>query len=182
MPGAFDDAVRADIGELSARLARRTPDAAALRPQEWLGVVQTHSARLIAACRDVPEDAWATHSAAVAYALEAAMESGIVTPHEHAVRRLHLTAALLRRVPADPRVDLLDPDRAIGLLLRSLPVGLERARERAPVWRTLDIAEIRLLRRAKNLLHPALDIVATVGRGDLDARLAAWRDVLPRLP
>jgi hypothetical protein len=138
--------------------------------------------RVIDACEEMSEDAWADCAAAFSYVFSAAVESGDVDDQEVTTRRLYLTAALLQRVPPRSEIEILDADRAIDLFFAKVPVSDEFARRVSPEWRRLDIDTIRKLRRSKNLVKPALLISDSVGRSDIERRLATWREVLPFLP
>ena len=141
-----------------------------------------HPPRIVGVCADMSEDEWAECCAAVSYVLTAAVASGAIDDHEAALRRLYLTAALLQRVPPRGDMEILDPNRAIDLFFSSVTVAEDHARRASAEWRSLDIHDIRRLRRAKNLVKPALLIADATGRSDIERRLAAWRETLPLLP
>lgn len=189
----FDELVRLDLNRLVAALQPRAlqpralqpralqprePAATGLEPDQWLGVVQLLGTRLVEEGRGLGAGQWPAAAAAYRYALESALGAGAITAEEVVLRRLNLSAALLREVAPDPAVDLLDPGAAAELALRALPLPIDDARRLAPRWRELDIEQIRKLRLAKNLLRPALMINESLR----DPRIAAWEQVVPVLP
>jgi hypothetical protein len=91
---------------------------------------------------------------------------------------LNLSAALLREVAPDPAVDLLDPEAAADLALRTLQFSVDEVRKLAPRWRELGIEQIRRPRLAKNLLRPMLIMNESLRK----SRIAAWKPVFPALP
>ncbi|MDH6116065.1 hypothetical protein ABH930_002072 [Kitasatospora sp. GAS204A] len=178
----LDQLVPLDLRELVDRLAARDPAVSELGTGQWRAVVELLTIRLTDGCANLRPDFWASCSAAFGYALDAAVAAGEMEHGETVVRRLNLTAALLRRVPEDPDVDLLDAHRVVEVFLRETPVSIAEAQEAVVDWHTRDIAALRRLRAAKNLLVPTLAILHAVGGCEGDERLTAWAAVLPTLP
>ncbi|MFJ3503681.1 hypothetical protein [Streptomyces sp. NPDC090135] len=177
----FDELVALDLQSLSEVLAARTPEVSELRRGQWLGIVELMTLRLTEGCASLPADSWATCSSALSYAFEAAMTSGSIDQRESVIRRLNLSVALLQQVPSNHEVDILNPSHQIDLLFGELPISVEEARVLSVDWRTLDIAQIRLLRAVKNLVSPALSL-GRLAPGDVNGRLQGWEEVFPSLP
>lgn len=171
-----------DLRALVESLASRAPSEHELSAENWLSVVELLTIRLQDGFGDLPVRFRSECSAAVSYALDTAIASGSIDRREGVIRRLNLSRALLRQVPPDTGVDILDPDRIIGLLLGELPMSVEEARALSADWRALDISLIRELRFAKNLLSPGLAISKLAAEGELDTRLRGWEEVFPMLP
>ncbi|MFJ1973318.1 hypothetical protein ACIO93_32150 [Streptomyces sp. NPDC087903] len=179
---SLNDLALLDLRSLTEALAMHQPTIPELGPGQWLGVVELLTMRMTDECGDLLADSWVTCSAAFAYTLEAAMASGSIDRRESVIRRLNLAAALLRQIPPNAEVDILNPDRLIDLLFQELPMSAEQARGLAADWRTLTIAQIRDLRAIKNLVSPALSLAGLVCGDEFDGRLKAWRVVFPSLP
>ncbi|KJK55510.1 hypothetical protein [Saccharothrix sp. ST-888] len=178
----FNELTSLDLRSLSQVLAGRAPTLPELGPGEWLGVVELLTMRLTDECDGLSVESWATCSLALAYALEAAVASDSIDQRESVIRRLNLSAAVLRQIPPNAEVDILNPDGLIELLFQELPMSAEEARELSVDWRALDIAQIRRLRAAKNLVSPALDLASLVSGEEFHERLKAWGEVFPSLP
>jgi hypothetical protein len=99
------------------------------------------------------------------------------------INHLNLTALLLGKRPPDERAELLSVAFAKDLFFRSLPLTFEEARALAPEWHVLDVAQIRQLRKAKNLIGP-IELMREQLDGDHldDERIDAWIRLRPRLP
>jgi hypothetical protein len=179
---SFDDLASLNLRALSETLAAHAPRVSELDLREWLGVVELVTARLVDECVGLPEASWMTCSAALGNALHAAVVSGAIDHRESVIRRLNLSVALLHQISPNAEIDVLNPDHLIDLLFRELPMSAEEARDLSADWRTLEIAHIRRLRAAKNLVSPGLDLMRLLSREDLDERLKAWAEVFPSLP
>ncbi|MER5275670.1 hypothetical protein ABT025_07920 [Streptomyces sp. NPDC002809] len=177
----LDDLTSLDLRSLSEVLAAHAPIVPDLGSGEWLGIVELMTMRLTDECSSLPVESWATCSLALAYALEAAVASGSIDQRESVIRRLNLSVALLRQVPANTEVDILNPGHLIDLLFQELPISSEETRDLSVDWRALDIAQIRTLRAVKNLVSPALSLARLAPR-EIDGRLKAWEEVFPSLP
>lgn len=178
----LDRLVKLDLQALSASLAAGIPAVSELGAGQWRSLVELLTMRLTTDCRELQAGSWDDYSAALGYALDAAMSSGDLSRTEAVLRRLNLSAALLHRVPPDQNVDLLNPQRVVELFLREAPMSAEQAKELSVGWRSLGIEDIRRLRAAKNLLSPTLEAVRAVPETEFDARLKLWEAVLPQLP
>jgi hypothetical protein len=109
--------------------------------------------------------------------------AGAYSRHEAVARRLNLSSALLRKVTSREDAGLLDPAAIADLVLRELPLPLDDAESKARHWRELDRTEILRLRKAKNLLTPALAALRhATPNAPIDARLEPWEALLPHLP
>jgi hypothetical protein len=172
-----DDLYQLGLDDLCRALTTDEPPATAGRE---LGVVQrltllittaspTPSAEILSRCND-----------AFYRALELAVAAGAIDHYETVVRRLNLTGALLQRRQPDDAVELLSPRHAIDLFLHEVPLSAARAEELSVDWHGLDIADIRLLRQAKNLATPAVAVAKALG--DAGAEMELWASILPQLP
>lgn len=171
-----------DLRRLVAALLAEPPSVEPPPRGYHLGVVQLLSRALAEECTTLRPGEWPECAEAFAHALRAAEESGDFPHRESVIRRLNMTALLLRAVPPSAEVDLLNPRRALDLLFHELPLPLEQARESAPRWRTLERPEILRLRIAKNMLKPLLEFRKVSPGGLPDPRLDAWEAVFPLLP
>ena len=114
--------------------------------------------------------------------LSAAEQAGGVSHEDTVVRRLNFSAVLLQVLDPSGESALLDPRRIEALFLREVPLGLDQAEQQAPRWRDLEIAAIRRLRGAKNMLTPTLAALRAARVEPTDPRLRAWEILLPDLP
>lgn len=178
----FEDLVSQDLPALVAILSKGVPHASELDPMEWLGVVQRFSERLISGAQGLSDDSWHACSRAFSYVLDAAVASGGIDHHDSVIRRLNLTLALLRRVRPNAAIDILSVNHVVDLLFRELPMSAEEARDLSVDWRSLDIVQIRCLRRIRNLLSPVLSLRELPPGEQVDGRLDAWQAVFPLLP
>lgn len=179
---SFDYLVPLDLHCLVEVLASQASAEPELEAGQWLGVVELLTMRLVEGFADLPKELWGTSSVAFAHALEKAVATGVIDHNESVIRRLHLSLALLQRVPPSAQLDILDPGRLIDLLLRELPMSAEEASALSRDWSTRSIKEIRSLRAAKNLLSPGLAISKLVPGEGLELRLRSWEQVFPLLP
>lgn len=177
----LDDLTSLDVRSLSEILAAHAPMVPDPGSGQWLGIVELMTMRLTDECISLPVESWATCSLALAYALETAVASGSIDQRESVIRRLNLSVALLRQVPANTEVDILNPEHLIDLLFQELPISSEEARYLSVDWRALDIAQIRILRAVKNLVSPALSLARLAPR-ETEGRLKEWEEVFPSLP
>jgi hypothetical protein len=159
---SFDELASLDLRALAEELASCRPATGELEPAQWLGIVELLTGCLVSDFETGPPELWSMYSGAFTYAIEAAMTSGIIDRRETVIRRLHLAASLLQKVPTSSEVELLDPARLIDLLVEELPMSADEARALSTDWRALDISDIRRLRAVKNLLSPALKISGTM--------------------
>ncbi|MEQ7125103.1 hypothetical protein ABN034_11325 [Actinopolymorpha sp. B11F2] len=178
MRSPFQELVRLDRKQLVATLASQNFVVASMDSEEWLGLVQLLTTRIIDECVGLTAAEWRSSSRALGYVLESASAAGALGPGETAVRRLNLTAALFQKVSPNEEIDLLSADQTAELLFREIPIAPEQARALASRWTELDIEEIRQLRFIKNLLTPALMMKDALD----DARLDTWEQIYPLLP
>ncbi|MGW2691496.1 hypothetical protein [Streptomyces sp. NPDC001296] len=179
---SFVDLTSLDLQSLAEVLASHTPAQSDLAAGQWLGVVELLTMRLTHGFGDLPTGYWYMCSSAFGYALDSAVASGAIDYRESLIRRMNLSLVLLQKTPPNTRVDLLNPDLLIGLLLPELPMSAEEACIMSADWRNLDISQIRALRMAKNLVSPGLAIARLVCEEELDPRLQEWERILPSLP
>lgn len=178
----FDDLTALDLPSLAEVLASHAPARSDLAAGQWLGVVEFLTLRLTQGLGDPSTESWDVYSSAFGYALDSAVASGAIDHRESAIRRVNLSQVLLQKTPPNTRVNLLNPDLLIELLLQELPMSAEEAGILSADWRHLDIARIRALRIAKNLVSPGLAIARLVCDEELDPRLQEWERILPSLP
>lgn len=169
---------RFDLRNLMAVLLSHDPGVLSVEPEEWLALVELLTVRMTEECLGLQAHEWKICGAAIERVFCSAEASGVITRQEASIRKLNLSVALLKRVPPDPEIEVLNPDAAINLLLRELPISIEDARDMASRWRELDIEQIRRLRLVKNLLSPILGSDQFLK----DARVVAWVDVVLLLP
>lgn len=166
---SLDDLASLDLRLLSEVLAAHALTVHELGSGQWLGVVELITMRLMEASVSLSVESWATCSLAHAYALEAAVASGAIDERESVIRRLNLSVTLLRRIPPNVAVDILNPSHLIDILFQELPISAEEARELSVDWRALDIAQIRL-RAVKKLVSPVLSLARLVSEKDVNGR------------
>ncbi|MBP0458420.1 hypothetical protein [Streptomyces montanisoli] len=173
--------VSLDSAALCRVLAGRAPEPSSLGPQQWRTVVEDLTFRLSTG-GDVPSSVpWTRRSAALVYALDAAVASGDMDGRERVTRLLELSSLLISRVAPMEGVVVLDPTWLVELFFTEVPITAREAGNLAAHWRDLDISEIRRLRAARNLATPAVRLARIVG-GTAHARLRDWEIVLPQLP
>ncbi|PJI95129.1 hypothetical protein [Luteimicrobium subarcticum] len=170
------------LTDLVTALSTDALAAAVPRPEEWWSVVELVTARMEDEFPGLPTGSRAAAAQAFDSVLDAAVAGGAIDGQERLVRRLNLTLALLRRIPPEPGSALVDPDEAVRTVLDALPMRAEEASDLASRWRTLDVQQIRALRRLKNVLSPGLAIAGLASANEARRRLEAWADVLPALP
>lgn len=178
----FEDLLELDLRQLSAALSAGRLSEEELEQNQWIGLIELLTMRLVDACEELSAEDWAGCSTALDYVLRTAEKRKAIDREEEVVRRLNLSAALMRHVAPRSGVDFLDPDHAVGLLLRELPVSADEARDMAARWRDLEINQIRRLRSAKNLLSPVVDIMDIVPLHTYEVRLKVWVSIFSSLP
>jgi hypothetical protein len=178
----LDDLTALDLQSLAEVLASHAPAQSDLAAGQWLGVVELLTMRLTQGFGDLSTEYWDMCSSAFGYTLDSAVASGAIDYRESLIRRMNLSLVLLQKNPPSTRVDLLNPDLLIGLLLPELPMSAEEAGTMSADWRSLDISQIRALRMAKNLVSPGLAIARLAFGEELDPRLEKWERILPSLP
>jgi hypothetical protein len=163
-------------------VAQPATSLAELREGELLAVVELLTSRLTDESEVFSVDDWRAGSEAVDQVLATAEAAGSIDRNESAIRRLNLSAALLR--PASPQDDIpiLNIDRICAFFAEAVPMSAEQARDLASDWRGRDVAVIRQLRFAKNLVTPMLLVRDFVSDDYIAAELNAWEEVLPLLP
>ncbi|GGP81427.1 hypothetical protein [Saccharothrix coeruleofusca] len=179
---AFHELVGLDLRSLAARLATGSPARSELEAQQWLAVVQLLTAHILRDAVELSGGDWPLVTRAYAYAVETAIAAGDFDHREKTYRALHLSSDLLWQVPANPDIELLDPHRMTELLIRELPMPVERARARAEHWTTLERPEILVLRIAKEFLRPGLRLAHLAHGEQLPEPLKSWEELFPSLP
>lgn len=148
----------------------------------WRGLVQMMTSRITGELAQL--DGAGVISALGTYTavLSAAEQDGGLSHEETIVRRLGFSAVLLQVLDPSAESPLLDPRRIEALFLREVPIALDQAEELAPRWRELEVAAIRRLRAAKNMVVPTLAALRAARAEPVDVRLLAWESLLPSLP
>lgn len=177
-----NELARLDLRSLATRLATGSPAQSELGTQEWLAVVQLLTTRILRDAVELSTDDWGLVAQAYAYAVDTAIAAGDFDHREKTYRALHLSSNLLRQVPANPDIELLDPHRMTELLIRELPMPVEQARAQAEHWTTLERSEILALRIAKEFLRPGLYLAHRAYGEHLPEPLNSWERVFPSLP
>ncbi|MCD5311145.1 hypothetical protein [Kineosporia babensis] len=163
---------------LARALDSRQSSSKDIDKQEHLALVQLITARTISVADQIKPAELAQLWTASMSTLKAAEEVGVLTTEEGIIRRLNFIAALLLKLPAPTVAQITNVNEVVDSGLRQIPVSIEDARDLAPIWRELEIAQIRTLRSAKNLLTPML----LIKRKLPNARLSGWEEVFPLLP
>ncbi len=177
-----NDLAKLDLRSLATRLAAGSPARSELGTQEWLAVVQLLTARVTDDAVELSRQDWSLVARAYDYAVDTAIAAGDFDHREKTSRALHLSSALLRKVPPNPDIELLDPHRMTELLIRELPMPVEQARAQAGHWMTLERPEMLRLRIAKEFLRPGLYLAHRAHGEHLPEPLESWEEVFPSLP
>jgi hypothetical protein len=145
-------------------------------PNWWLGVIQ-HSG--LHATHPGYSPDWARLAAV---ALDTARETGDLADQEIVTRQANLSHLLSRHTRPEDVHPSLRPDSIVreSLALAETTPAEAGATEWAP--RAEDVAVMRRLRRARNVIVPALQLTDQIDDPGLRRQLAAWRDVVPNLP
>ena len=94
---------------------------------------------------------------------------------------MRLRASMIDEKGAIPDDFVLGIDQIIRWFYESLPFSYEVAEQKAAVWKTLDIQEIKALRGIKNRLGVISALVKS-GRLQSDRELDAWLSLRNKLP
>jgi hypothetical protein len=154
---------------------------AVLTGQQWLGVVERLTSQISDHAAQLSPDEWRLLDDAYECALDHAERAGTSDRIRSAVRRLNLTTVVLRIVPPDDTIGLRSWARFADTFRDAVPMPAAAAEAVVDQWTSLDVAEIRRLRDAKNLVTPVLRAKEHLAdRPELD--LDSWERVYPRLP
>ena len=104
------------------------------------------------------------------------------TRGESVIRRLNLSAVVLRRAALSDDILILSPDRIASLFAETVPMTVQQARLLAADWRSLEIADIRRLRLVKNLVTPMILISHLLSENRPMVEIEDWEEILPLLP
>lgn len=148
----------------------------------WRGLVQLVTSRISGELARLDGKGVIAALGTYTAVLAAAEQGGGLSHEESIVRRLNFSAVLLQVLDPSAESALLDPRQVEALFLREVPLGLDQAEQQAPRWRDLEIAAIRRLRGAKNMLTPTLAALRAAHTEPVDPRLQAWESLLPSLP
>ena len=178
---------RKDLAALDGRqlvhlLARPAPAPDGFSTAEWRSVVQLLTSRLSDDREAFSADDWEAASAAVEHVLTAAETAGVMEHDESVIRRLNLSAVVLRRAALRDDILILSPDRIASLFAETVPMTVQQARLLAVDWRSLEIADIRRLRLVKNLVTPMILISHLLSENRPMVEIEDWEEILPLLP
>lgn len=171
-----------DGRQLARFLAGPVPDLAGFSKGEWLAVTELLTLRLSDDREVFSAGDWAAASAAADYVLTSAEAAGAIGHDEAVVRRLNLSAAVLRRASPRDDIPILNPGRMAALFAESIPMSAPQARSLAAGWRDLGIADMRRLRLIRNLVTPMLLVGDLISEEDSVAEVEQWKEILPLLP
>lgn len=163
-------------------IARPATSLAGLGKGELLAVVELLTSRLTDEGGGFSADDWRAGSEAVDRVFGAGEAAGSIDRNESVIRRLNLSAALLQRVPPQDEIPILNFDVIHALFAEAVPMPAGQARDLASGWRGRDVAVVRQLRFAKNLVTPMLLVRDFASDDNAAAELNAWEEVLPLLP
>jgi hypothetical protein len=135
------------------------------------GYLRTEAAR-------IADEEWPGYCRAYDLALEAAP----IDRYDAVSRRLYVMAAMLNSVGPRRDVSLLDPDHGARSFLDALPMSRDEARAQAADWRTLPIADIRRLRKIKNMVTPLITFRHLIADAELSRRVSEWIELRDQLP
>ena len=127
-------------------------------------------------------DDWAAASVAADYVLTSAEAAGAIGHDESVIRRLNLSAAVLRSESPRDDIPILSPGRMAALFAEAVPMPARQARSLAADWRNLGIADMRRLRLIRNLVTPMLLVRDLIPGENSAAEMEQWEEVLPMLP
>jgi hypothetical protein len=153
-----------------------------LRKSELLGLIELLTFRLTVDNETFSSDDWAIASKAVDEVFATAEDAEIISRNESALRRLNLSAAILKNFYPCECISLLNPHHMHTIFMGTMPISLNDARSLAPDWRSRDISVIRQLRLVKNLVKPMLYVSRTMFDEATAAELNSWEEILPLLP
>lgn len=179
---APQDLAALDGRQLVRLLSRPASGLAGLSGGEWLAVAELLALRLSDDQEPFSAADWEAASAAVDYVLAGAETAGAVRHDESVIRRLNLSAAVLRRASPRGDIPLLNPDGMVGLFAETVPMSAQRARSLAADWRSLGVADMRSLRLVRNLVMPVLLVSHLISEENAVAEMGQWEEVLPLLP
>jgi hypothetical protein len=161
------------------RLLARRP-ASDLRVNWWLGVIQVVSGR--ATNPDLPDADRSEWAGLAAVALDTARDAGDLDAHEVVYRKANLSLALTRYGSPQSFSPALRPDLVVRDSLAEAGMSSEEAAATPWQLRAEDIDIMRKLRRVRNIVAPAVQLAAHVEDEQTKRELAAWSEVLPKLP
>jgi hypothetical protein len=157
----------------------------ALRPDGqganwWLGVIQVATGR--ATRPDLPDADRSEWASLAAVALDTARDSGDLDAREVVYRKANLSVALSRYGSPESFSAALRPDLVVRDSLAE--AGMSPSEAAATPWqlRAEDVDVMRRLRRVRNIVAPAVQLAAHVRDEQTKRELAAWSEVLPKLP
>lgn len=166
--------------------ARQRDRLLSLRPEHdranwWLGVIQ-YAAFGATGPDGVAAEVrrgWAT---VAAVALEAAAETGDLAEPEVATRLADLSKGMSRYGSPEEVHAALRPDDVARRCLAAAGMSPEEAGSKEWTPRVEDVGIMRRLRKVRQVAHHAVQLADEVEDEQLRQELAAWREVLPKLP
>jgi hypothetical protein len=166
-----------DADEVRSWLRRHQPDSDADRRFWWENTMTRALQETYGAATPPERDRYAH---LVAIAIEEAVAGSAMSAREGVIRAGNLAAFQTQRrghLPAS-----LAPDRLVRQAISLLGVSVEEARQSVAVWRSLPIAEIALLRWARNVISAVAPLLDEVRDPDVRDDLARWVDLRDQLP
>jgi hypothetical protein len=157
-----------------------------LRPESgdranwWLGLIQ--QAALRATSPDSAIEDRREWAGLAAVALDTASETGDLANREVVTRKANLSLVLSRYGRPAEFSASLRPDLVARECLALVEMSAEEAGATKWALRAEDVDIMRRLRRVRNVVAPAVQLAAQVEDERTKQDLAAWREVLPKLP
>jgi len=149
-------------------------------PNWWLGVIQVATGS--ATRPDLPDADRRQWASLAAVALDSARDSGDLEAREVVSRKANLTWALSRYGSPESFSPALRPDLVVRESLAEAGMSPEEAAATPWQLRAEDVDVMRRLRRVRNVIFPAVQLAAQVQDEQTKRELAAWSEVLPKLP
>jgi hypothetical protein len=146
----------------------------------WLAIIGVAANNAVSPL--TPEEDRPQWAALAVVALDAARDLGDLDGREVVSRRTNLSLALSRYGPPESFSAALRPDAVAGASLAEAGMTPEEAASTPWQYRDEDIDVMRRLRRVRNVVYPAVQLADRVEDEQLRQTLAAWREVLPKLP
>ncbi|MER7243307.1 hypothetical protein [Kribbella sp. NPDC000426] len=175
----WEDVV-AHSASLEGWLSRQQPSGAE-RPNWWLGWVLVSGGKIqsVVSSGDVPDTATLDR---VVRVLNAAANEGAVAADDVAIRLANLAGLIAKAGAVVGQPLELRPDVAARRCLQLIPQDIAQVELAATRWRSLPIAEIRALRRVKNLVNPTIRLAPFLSDREFVDHVGKWNHVLPQLP
>jgi hypothetical protein len=169
---ALENVRAEDSAGIRTWLRRNQPASGGWHWWERVAILGLH--RVYESLAEVDRREWAL---LVATTTEEAVDQGVVTPYDGAIRTANLAAYLV-----GCGTELFDSDQIVSRCLSLVEIPFEDAVQQVGDWRLLPIARIRVLRHAKNLLGPCRLLVDRVTDPSILGELRRWLELREQLP